>query len=137
MKVKRFVIKKALEDNSKEYVPIDSKKKAKTFEGFDQETINSILIPMREIFSKVLILPEFKIEDDAHWINDLGGDSMSYVELIRDVQEKFGIEFPESLLGQMTCVNDFVYEVAKIKNGAPKHTKEKKEKNKREKPAKK
>ncbi len=135
MKVKRFVIKKALEDNSKEYVPIDSKKKAKTFEGFDQETINSILIPMREIFSKVLILPEFKIEDDAHWINDLGGDSMSYVELIRDVQEKFGIEFPESLLGQMTCVNDFVYEVAKIKNGAPKHTKEKKEKIKREKPA--
>lgn len=134
MKVKRFVIKKALEDSSKEYVPIDSKKKAKTFEGFDQETINSILIPMREIFSKVLILPEFKIEDDAHWINDLGGDSMSYVELIRDVQEKFEIEFPEHLLGQMTCVNDFVYEVAKIKNGTPKHAKEKKEKVKREKP---
>lgn len=134
MKVKRFVIKKALEDSSKEYVPIDSKKKAKTFEGFDQETINSILIPMREIFSKVLILPEFKIEDDAHWINDLGGDSMSYVELIRDVQEKFEIEFPEQLLGQMTCVNDFVYEVAKIKNGTPKHVKEKKEKVKREKP---
>ena len=135
MKVKRFIIKKSLEDNSKEYVPIDSKKKAKTFEGFDQETINSILIPMREIFSKVLILPEFKIDDDAHWINDLGGDSMSYVELIRDVQEKFEIEFPESLLGQMTCVNDFVYEVAKIKNGTPKRVKEKKEKIKREKPA--
>ena len=89
---------------------------------------------MREIFSKVLILPTFKIEDDAHWINDLGGDSMSYVELVRDVQEKFEIEFPEHLLGQMTSVNDFVYEVAKIKNGKPKVTKEKKEKVKREKP---
>ena len=128
MKVKRFIIKNALEEDSKEYVPIDSKKKAKTFEGFDKDTIESILIPMREIFSKVLILPEFKIDDDAHWINDLGGDSMSYVELIRDVQEKFGIEFPESLLGQMATVNDFVYEVAKIKNGEPKKVKEKKKK---------
>lgn len=128
MKVKRFIIKKALEDGSKEYVPIDSQKKAKTFEGFDKETIESILVPMREIFSKVLILPTFKIDDDAHWINDLGGDSMSYVELVRDVQEKFDIEFPENLLGQMTCVNDFVYEVAKIKNGEPKGGKEKKKK---------
>lgn len=114
MKVKRFVIKKALEENSKEYLPIDNKKKAKTFEGFDKATIEAILVPMREIFSKVLILPTFKIEDDAHWINDLGGDSMSYVELIRDVQDKFEIEFPEELLGQMASVNDFVYEVAKL-----------------------
>ena len=58
--------------------------------------------------------PVFKIEDDAHWINDLGGDSMSYVELIRDVQEKFDVEFPEELLGQMASINDFVYEVAQL-----------------------
>ena len=125
MKVKRFMIKKALEDDSKEYLPIDNKKEAKTFEGFDPKLIESILVPMREIFSKVLILPTFKIDDDAHWINDLGGDSMSYVELIRDVQDKFQIEFPESLLGQMTCVNDFVFEVAKLqsaKQPAPKAT---------------
>ena len=123
MKVKRFIIKKALEDGSKEYMSIDDKKKAKTFEGFDPKVIESILVPMREIFSKILILPVFKIEDDAHWINDLGGDSMSYVELIRDVQEKFNIEFPEELLGQMATVNDFVYEVAKLQNGTPKEEK--------------
>ena len=114
MKVKRFVIKKALEEGSKDYLPIDNQKVAKSFEGFDPKDIEAILIPMREIFSKVLILPTFKIEDDAHWINDLGGDSMSYVELIRDVQEKFNIEFPEELLGQMATINDFVYEIAKL-----------------------
>ena len=123
MKVKRFMIKKALEDDSKEYLPIDNKKEAKTFEGFDPKLIESILVPMREIFSKVLILPTFKIDDDAHWINDLGGDSMSYVELIRDVQDKFQIEFPESLLGQMTCVNDFVFEVAKLQSAKQPATK--------------
>ena len=123
MKVKRFIVKKALEEKTGEYLPIDNKKKAKSFDGFSQETIEAILIPMRDIFSKVLILPVFKIEDDAHWINDLGGDSMSYVELVRDVQDKFGVEFPEELLGQMATVNDFVYEVAVLqkKNASEKN----------------
>ena len=135
MKVKRFLIKKGLEENSNEYVSIDSKKEARTFEGFNPEDIESILKPMRHIFSEVLILPEFKIDDDAHWINDLGGDSMSYVELIRDVQDHFDIEFPESLLtGTMATINDFVYEIAKLKYGEPKKAKKvakpvKKEKN--------
>ena len=123
MKVKRFVIKKGLETGSNEYLSINEKKKARTFEGFDPKFIEEILIPMRQIFSNVLILPVFKIEDDAHWINDLGGDSMSYVELIRDVQEKFDIVFPEELLGQMATVNDFVYEVAVLKKGEPKKQK--------------
>ena len=83
---------------------------------------------MRELFSKVLILPTFKIDDDAHWINDLGGDSMSYVELIREAQDKFEITFPEELLGQMATVNDFVYEVAILKYGKPKTEKKDKEK---------
>ena len=126
MKVKRFVIKKALEEGSNEYLSINEKKKAKTFEGFDPKDIEAILVPMRQIFSEVLILPTFKIDDDAHWINDLGGDSMSYVELIRNVQDKFEITFPEELLGQMATVNDFVYEVAKLKKIPSKATKKEK-----------
>lgn len=115
MKVKRFVIKKAIEEGSGDYLPVDKKREKVSFEGFDDDEIKSILKPMREIFSKILILPKFKIEDDSHWINDLGGDSMSYVELIREVQETFQVEFPEEVLGQMATVNDFTYEVAKLK----------------------
>ena len=120
MKVKRFVIKKAIESGSDEYLPIDKKDQVSTFEGFDEKTIKEILEPMRELFSKVLILPKFKIADDAHWINDLGGDSMSYVELVRDVQDYFGITFKEESLGQMACVNDFTAEVAKLRKEAKK-----------------
>ena len=114
MKVKRFLVKKAIEDNSPDYIPFDQKKEAKKFKNFDKETIDSILIPMRQIFSKILILPEFKIEDDGHWINDLGGDSMSYVELISTVQDRFEVFIPEELYGQLATVNDFVEEVAKL-----------------------
>ena len=115
MKVKRFVVKKAIETKSEDYIPFDFKKEKKTFSGFDTKTIETILEPMRSIFSKILILPKFKIEDDAHWINDLGGDSMSYVELITTIQDQFDVVIPEELYGQLVCINDFVEEVAKLK----------------------
>ena len=120
MKVKRFVVKKAIEEDTNEFIAIDRKKEVKKFDGFDEKTINEILIPMRGLFSKVLILPEFKIDDDAHWINDLGGDSMNYVELINEVQNTFGVTLPEEVLGQLSCVNEFVYEVALLKKGTKK-----------------
>ena len=117
MKVKRFVVRKAIEEGSQEYIDITKKKENKSFEGFDQEVINSILIRMRKIFSKILILPEFKINDDGHWINDLGGDSMSYVELIQKVESEFGVKIPEEQYGQLTNINEFTYQVALLKQG--------------------
>ena len=117
MKVKRFVVKKAIEEGSGEYIDITKKKENKSFEGFDQQIINSILIRMRKIFSKILILPEFKISDDGHWINDLGGDSMSYVELIQKVEAEFGVKIPEEQYGQLTNINEFTYQVALLKQG--------------------
>ena len=115
MKVKRYLIKKALETQSPDFVLIDAKHETKSFEGFDKETIENIVVPVRRIFSKVLILPAFKIDDDSHWINDLGGDSMNYIELIKELQDEFHIEFnEEELLSQgYSCVNDFVLEIAK------------------------
>ena len=115
MKEKRYVIKKAIESGSIDYILINAKKDTKSFEGFDDKTINDILIPTREIFSKVLILPLFKIDDAAHWVNDLGGDSMSYVELVRDLQDRFNVVIPEELYGQLASINDFVLEIAKLK----------------------
>jgi len=112
IKVKRFLVKKALENGSSDFISINAKKDVKTFDGFDEETIKEILAPVREIFSKVLILASFKIDDEANWIDDLGGDSMNYVELVKEVQDKFDITFPEDKLGVMACVNDFVYELA-------------------------
>ncbi|MCR5184515.1 MAG: AMP-binding protein [Bacilli bacterium] len=117
MKVKRFVIKKAIEGDTGEYLPLHQKQQVKKFAGFDKKTIEEILVPVKETFSKVLVLPAYKIEDDAHWINDLGGDSMSYVELIKELQDQFDIAFKEETLGVMATVNDFVYEIAQLKKG--------------------
>lgn len=115
MKVKRFVVKKAIESNSNEYISFDFKKESKSSKVFDAKVSAEILEPIRDIFSKILILPKFKIEDDGHWINDLGGDSMSYVELITTIQDRFGIEIPEAQYGQLVSINDFTEEVAKLR----------------------
>ena len=115
MKVKRFAIKKAIESNNGEYVSINANKQEKHFEDFDELTIKNILQPIKDLVSKVLILPKFKIDDNAHWINELGGDSMNYVELMQEINKKFDIEIPEENYGKLTCINDFVIEVKRLK----------------------
>ena len=114
MKVKRFVIKKEIENGSNKFVLINQKKTSSKVRKFSPETLEKVLPPMRQLFSKVLVLPTFKIDDEDHWINDLGGDSMNYVELVQEVDRYFKVEIPEEQYGKMTCVNDFVEEVAKL-----------------------
>ena len=115
MKVKRFVIRKAIESENGEYIPLHGEVKQKEEVVFDEKTINEILNPVKEVFSRVLVLPAYKIDNNAHWINDLGGDSMSYVELIKDLQDRFDIAFKEETLGVMASVNDFVKEIVALK----------------------
>ncbi len=112
MKVKRFAIKKEIENGSNKYVLINSKKVSSKTRKLSEEALTKILPPVRELFSKILVLPTFKIDDEDHWINDLGGDSMNYVELVQEVDRYFDIEVPEEQYGKLTCVNDFVEEIA-------------------------
>lgn len=114
MKVRRFEVKQAIHKESPDYISIDAKKEQKKFDGLDKETVDRIIIPMREIFSEVLILPQFKIDDNANWINDLGGDSMNYVELIKKIENKYNVVIPESKYGELVSINDFVEEVAHL-----------------------
>ena len=115
MKVKRFVIKKEIENGSNKFVLINAKKVSSKTRHFSEETLKTILPEVRNLFSRVLVLPTFKIDDEDHWINDLGGDSMNYVELVQEIDRAFDIEIAEEKYGVLTCVNDFVEEIAELK----------------------
>ena len=115
MKVKRFAIKKEIENGSGKYVLINAKKSGTKTRKFSEEALKTILPQVRNLFSQVLVLPTFKIDDEDHWINDLGGDSMNYVELVQEIDRVFDIEVPEEQYGKLTCVNDFVEEIARLK----------------------
>ena len=114
MKVKRFVIKKEIEAGSSKFVLINAKKVSKKTRNLSEYAIKNILPEVRQLFSKVLVLPTFKIDDEDHWINDLGGDSMNYVELVQEIDHAYGIEIAEEKYGALTCVNDFVEEIARL-----------------------
>ena len=62
---------------------------------------------VKKCFAKVLMLPEFKIDPEAVWTTDLGGDSMSYIEMCQALDGEFNTTIPESLYGVLGCVNEF------------------------------
>lgn len=118
MKVKRFMIKKDIENGSTNYLELNSKKEKKSAVKFPQEVVDNIVPKVINIFSKTVYLPTFKINDEDHWIDDLGGDSMNYVEMVQRINQEFNVEIKEEKYGLLTCVNDFVAEIVELKKNA-------------------
>ena len=69
---------------------------------------------VRKIFSDVLILPQEEIGDRAHFVIDLGGDSLSVIGVIAQLEEKYNIlvsmrdEVDDHLINSMAVVLDVV-----------------------------
>jgi len=55
------------------------------------DTLNKI----KEIIIDKLGIDKNKIDDDSHFIEDLGADSLDTVELIMQFEEDFGLEIPD------------------------------------------
>lgn len=115
MKVKRFQVKELLKIKAKSFVSFNEKKEIKSFDGYAKEDVEPIIKKVRHLFAKTLYLPTIKVGDDDHWINDLGGDSMSYIELISALDNEFGIKIPEELYAKLTSVNEFTEQVLILK----------------------
>jgi len=109
MKIKRLALKKDLDLCPTHFLPLSKRdeKATHTFEGYDEKEVREVLSKIREAFAKTLFLPAFKIDDDAIWDRDLGGDSMSYISLIAELNETFKVEIPEELYGQIGTVAGF------------------------------
>ena len=50
---------------------------------------------VKEVIIDKLGVEEDAINTDAHFVNDLGADSLDTVELIMELEEEFGIEIPD------------------------------------------
>lgn len=117
MKVKRFVLKNELKTNRSNFISFDGneiKKETISFEGYDQKEVKQVMNKVRKLFSKTLYLPEFKIENDSSWADDLGGDSMSYVTMVQELNSIFKISIPTDKYGKLLTVQDFTKEILDI-----------------------
>ena len=112
MKVKRFELRKAIEKGSEDFLDNEREKKVEvSFEGYTEEQVQFVLGKVTKVFSKVLLLPEIKIGPNAIWTTDLGGDSMSYVDMVGKLNEEFKIEIPQEVYGVIGTANGFSKEI--------------------------
>ena len=61
---------------------------------------------LNKVFKEVLYL-EKDVDGNAHWINDLHSDSMTYITLINEIEKEFTVKIPIEKYGQLTTLNEF------------------------------
>ena len=64
------------------------------------ETLNKV----KEVVMDKLGVEENQITETAHFMDDLGADSLDTVELIMQLEEEFGIEIPDEDAEKITTV---------------------------------
>lgn len=119
IKVKRFKIKEDFEKAKENFATLDgdSLETKVSFKGYNDKDVEETSKKIKEIFSKILLLPVFKIDGDAVWTKDLGGDSMSYIALMSELDEAFHVEIPVEQYGKVGTVNDFTKLILDLKKG--------------------
>ena len=70
---------------------------------------------VKEVIIDKLGVEEDAINTDAHFVNDLGADSLDTVELIMELEDEFGIEIPDEDAENMMTVGSVVDYIEKVK----------------------
>ncbi len=70
---------------------------------------------IKEVIVDKLGVDEEKITMEAHFVDDLGADSLDTVELIMQLEEEFGIEIPDDDAETITTVGAAVEYIDKNK----------------------
>ena len=68
----------------------------------------STIDKIKEVIIDKLGVDESAITKEAHFVNDLGADSLDTVELIMEFEEEFGIEIPDEDAENITSVSSAV-----------------------------
>ena len=63
---------------------------------------------VKEVIIDKLGVDESAITEEAHFVNDLGADSLDTVELIMEFEEEFGIEIPDEDAEKLTSVGSVI-----------------------------
>ena len=114
IKVQRQKVKKQIESNHFEFDVLDlttrqlaSKEEKKTSsKAVDSVQAQEIKKEIRAMFAEVLVMNESDISDDAHFITDLGGDSLSSLSMLAKAEEKYNILFSDNEYFSCATVNE-------------------------------
>ena len=68
---------------------------------------------VKDVIIDKLGVEESAIKEKAHFVNDLGADSLDTVELIMEFEEEFGIEIPDEDAENITTVGTAIKYIEK------------------------
>ena len=63
---------------------------------------------VKDVIIDKLGVEEDSIKSEAHFVDDLGADSLDTVELIMEFEEEFSIEIPDDAAETITTVKDAI-----------------------------
>lgn len=63
---------------------------------------------IRSIVSKVIKVPEDKIDPEASLFSDLGVDSLLGVEILASLDKKYNLDIPEDRIRSIATLNDII-----------------------------
>ena len=66
-----------------------------------------------EIVAEQLGVSKEQVTPDAHFINDLGADSLDIVELVMELEEEFDINIPEDVAEKIQTVGQAIDHIEK------------------------
>ncbi len=117
IKVKRLELKQNIETNKIAYKDVALKTHSKIASKNETESIttnakpvgiqlNEIKQTLCKIFAEVLEVPADSINTAAHFIDDLGGDSLQILSIALKTEETFNVTIPVEQYPQCTSIND-------------------------------
>lgn len=68
---------------------------------------------VKKIIIEKLGVSEEQIKPEAHFINDLGADSLDTVELVMALEEEFGLEIPDAEAEKLVTVGSAIEYIEK------------------------
>ncbi len=85
---------------------------AKTKKG----EIMALFDEVKEVIVEQLNVDENEVTPEANFVEDLGADSLDVVEMVMALEEKFGIEIPDSDAENIKTVQDVIDYIEKAKS---------------------
>ena len=117
IKVKRLALKKQIEEKKLAYREIDFNRRDEVSAEENKPLIQEENTPsdlqleeikqkVRNVYAETLDVPPDQIKDDAHFIDELGGDSLQVLGVSLKIEEQFNVLIPTEEYGKCTTVND-------------------------------
>lgn len=71
----------------------------------NKEEIKSTITDLITEIAEDMDVEESSITEDAHFVKDMGLDSMALLEVLATMEKKFGISIPETEFPNITTIN--------------------------------